>query len=120
MTPSRMTDSLTLHSVWLNQRSFTASTTFGTSTSSSGANFTSRKVAYGVFGVAFMATSRTLFFRASERGVDRIRQQHRDGHRSDTARNGRDPRRALGGRRVFDVAAQLSIGAAIDADVHDD
>ena len=48
-----------------------------------------------------------------------IGQQHGDGHRTDAAGNRRDERRHFLGRLEIDVAAQLAIGHAVDADVDD-
>src|SRR5215469_4364405 len=50
-------------------------------------------------------------------GIDRVREQHRDGHGAQSTGNGRDPAGAGRGRGKLDITDQRTAGGAVDADV---
>src|SRR5690606_490835 len=53
------------------------------------------------------------------RGLQSVRQEHGDGHRTHAARDRRDGGRALLGRVELHVAHEFAVGEAVDADVDD-
>src|SRR5262245_10141455 len=53
----------------------------------------------------------------SSSGLDTVLQEHGDGHRADAARHGRDPAGDVLHRFEVDVAGELAVGQAVDADV---
>src|SRR6185369_7685419 len=55
--------------------------------------------------------------RSALRGFERIDQQHRTGHRTDTTGHGGDPARHFADVGEVDVAAELALVVAVHADV---